>query len=366
MLPQDAEIFLVDADGVGDGAGLASVVGDGGVQVGDLAQAVAAELERVGPLADQVLAGVEVGLPVPELRVAVGHDHLRDRGPVEHRAVVQADLVQGQALAGVEADPHRPVLPAQRKPVQGEARSLRLGDLDRLERGPVRAADGLVVVVAGLQGDRELELVGDLEDLLLDQVHVSGHAVDRMRPGQVVLALLDERQHPHHPPLVVPGRTVRARGDRGRPYLAEVVVAPPGHGRAPVRVGLGDLVHPDEVALQDRHLAVPGRVQGARADHLAVGERHHHVGGLAAVQVDQVRAQPAVGAGTGQHLVLGRFFQAVVGEPDRCTASFREQAGRHQDVPPGQVLLRAGRVERVRATHRRQSSRPAPLPPDRV
>ena len=150
VLPQDAEVFLVDADGVGDGAGLAGVVGDGGVQVGDLAQAVAAELERVGPLADQVLAGVEVGLPVAELRVAVGHDHLRDRGPVEHRAVVQADLVQGQALAGVEADPHRPVLPAQRVPVQGEAGPLRLGDLDRLERGPVRAADGLVVVVAGL------------------------------------------------------------------------------------------------------------------------------------------------------------------------------------------------------------------------
>src|SRR6201990_312598 len=127
VLPQDAEVFLVDADGVGNGARLAGVVGDGGVQVGDLAQAVAAELERVGPRADQVLAGVEVGLPVPELRVAVGYDHLRDRGPVEHRAAGQADLVQGQALAGVEADPHRPVLPAQRVSLQGEAGPLGLG-----------------------------------------------------------------------------------------------------------------------------------------------------------------------------------------------------------------------------------------------
>ena len=193
----------------GDGPRLAGVVGHGGVQVGDLAQAVAAELERVGPLTDQVLAGVEVGLPVAEVRVAVGHDHLRDRRPVEHRplaaGLVQADLVQGQPLAGVEADPHRPVLPAQRVAVQGEARALRLGDLDGLERGPVRAADGLVVVVAGFGRYRELELVGDLEDLLGDQVHVGGDAVDGMRPGQVVLAGLDEREHPHHPAPVVVG-----------------------------------------------------------------------------------------------------------------------------------------------------------------
>ena len=274
--------------------------------------------------------------------------------------------MQGQALAGVEADPHRPVLPAQRKPVQGEARPLRLGDLDRLERGAVRAADRLVVVVARLPRHRELELVGDLEDLLLDQVHVGGHAVDRVRPGQVVLALHDERQHPDHPPPVVLGRPERARGDRGRPDLADVVVATPGHGRAPLRVGLGDLVDPGEVALQDRHLAVGGRVQGARADHLGMGERHHHVCRLAACGVDQERAQPPVSGRAGQHVVLGRLLQAVVGEPDRCPVSFGQQAGRQQDVPPGQVLLSASRVERVRATHRRQSSRPARLARGRV
>ena len=166
VLPQDAEVFLVDADRVGYGPRLAGVVGHGGVQVGDLAQAVTAELERVGPLTDQVLTGVEVRLPVAELRVAVGHDHLRDRGPVEHRAPGHVDLVQGQPLAGVEADPHRPVLPAQRVLVQREAGALRLGDLNGLQRGAVRAADGLVVVVAALGGYREFELVGDPEDLL--------------------------------------------------------------------------------------------------------------------------------------------------------------------------------------------------------
>ena len=229
--------------------------------------------------------------------------------------------MQGQPLAGVEADPHRPVLPAQRVTVQGEAGPLGLGDLDGPERGPVRAADGLVVVVAGLGRHRELELVGDLEDLLLDQVHVGGQPVDGVRPGQVVLALLDERQHPDHPAPVVLGRPERARGDRAGPDLAEVVVAPPGHGGAPVRVGLGDLVHPGEVAVQDGHLAVDGRVQGACADHFLVGQRHHHVGRLAAAGVDQVRAQPPVRGLTRQHLVLGGLLEAVVGEPDGCPVS---------------------------------------------
>jgi hypothetical protein len=41
--------------------------------------------------------------------IAVGHDHLRDGRPVDHRPppalVIEADLVQRQPLAGVEADP---------------------------------------------------------------------------------------------------------------------------------------------------------------------------------------------------------------------------------------------------------------------
>ena len=317
VLPEDAEVLLMHAYRVRYGLRVPALVGHGGVQVGDLAQAVAAELERVGPLPAQVLAGVEVGLPVAEPRVAVGHDHLGDRGAVHHRAFLQADLVQGQALAGVEPDPHGPVLPLEPRSVQDKRRSLRLGDLDRAQRGAVRAADRLVVIVAGLGGNRQLELVGDLEDLLLDQVDVGGDAVHRVGPGQVVLAGLDEREHAHHPPPVVLGWPERARGDRAGPDLADVVQAAPGHGRAPARVGLDDLVHEREIAVQDRHLAVDGRVQRARGDDFGVGQRDHHVDRLAGSGVDQVCAQPTVGRLAGEHVVLGRFLQAVVGEPDR-------------------------------------------------
>ena len=110
VLPEDAEILLVNADGVADRARLAVIVGDGRIQVGDLAQAVTAQLQGVRPLADQVLAAVEVVLPVPGRgRIAVGHDHLRDGRPVDHRPppalVIEADLVQRQPLAGIETDP---------------------------------------------------------------------------------------------------------------------------------------------------------------------------------------------------------------------------------------------------------------------
>ena len=54
--------------GVRDVCGLPVLVGEDRVEVGDLAQAVAAQLQRVGLLAEQVLAGVEVVLPEPHGR----------------------------------------------------------------------------------------------------------------------------------------------------------------------------------------------------------------------------------------------------------------------------------------------------------
>ncbi len=202
------------------------------------------------------------------------------------------------------------------------------------QRGAMRAAQGLVVVVTGLGRHRQLELVGNLEDLLLDQVDVGGDAVNGVRPRQVVLLGLDEREHAHHPPTVVFSHPEHARGDRAGPDLTHVIQAPSGHGRAPPRVRPDDLVHPCEVALKDWHLAVGTRVQLARADHLLVRQRHHRVGRFAGVQVDQERAQPAIRGRAGQHFVLGRLLKTVVGEPGR----FGHQPGRRHDVPSRQVL----------------------------
>src|ERR1700722_19906155 len=113
-------------------------------------------------------------------------------------------------------------------------------------------------------------------------------------------------------------RTIRRRSSSGGPNAPAVIgQARAGHGRAPAGVGLDDLIHELEVAVQDGQLAVDGRVQGARGDDLVVRERDHDVGRFAGGGVDQVRAPPAVGGAVVEDVVLGGLFEAVVGEPDR-------------------------------------------------
>ena len=109
---------------------LARGVGDDGVEVDDLAQAVAAARERRGGDADAVLAAVEGVLPVvARARIAVGHDHLGERRAVEDRAqpaaVVVGEPVEHEALARREADVHLPALPRQHAAVEREARARR-------------------------------------------------------------------------------------------------------------------------------------------------------------------------------------------------------------------------------------------------
>jgi len=64
VLPEEPEVLLVHADRVADHLRVAHLVGQRGVEVVDLAQTVAAELEAVGESAEEVLAAVEVVLPV--------------------------------------------------------------------------------------------------------------------------------------------------------------------------------------------------------------------------------------------------------------------------------------------------------------
>ena len=78
MLPQDAVILLVQADGVAHEEGLAMVVRHGDVEIADMAEAIAAELELVRELAEAVFAGVEGALPVMVGgRVRIGNDSNR-------------------------------------------------------------------------------------------------------------------------------------------------------------------------------------------------------------------------------------------------------------------------------------------------
>ena len=103
VLPEDPVVLFVHADRVVDHPRLALLVRDRRVEVVDLAEAVAAERERLRHAPEAPLPRVEGVLPAVQLaRVAVGHDHLRDRRAVQDRAdaavVVVGDLVQHEAF----------------------------------------------------------------------------------------------------------------------------------------------------------------------------------------------------------------------------------------------------------------------------
>ena len=83
VLPKNGVVLLVQTYRVLDGVGLAPGVGQGGVDVDDLAQAVAAQLQRGRHHAQTPLPDVE-GRPavVVERGIAVRNDHLGKRHPV--------------------------------------------------------------------------------------------------------------------------------------------------------------------------------------------------------------------------------------------------------------------------------------------
>ncbi len=94
MLPKDAVVFLVDADRLRDSEDLAAHRVHVRVEIGDIAEAVAAELQRIRELAEAVLADVEHILArVREIRRAVRHHHLHQRRTMQHGAPVIADVV---------------------------------------------------------------------------------------------------------------------------------------------------------------------------------------------------------------------------------------------------------------------------------
>ena len=77
VLPQDAVVFFMQANCIGDGHHTAAAVIHHSVEIMNLPQAVAAEGKGVGQRADAVLAGVEGVLAVVVLAgVTVRNDHV--------------------------------------------------------------------------------------------------------------------------------------------------------------------------------------------------------------------------------------------------------------------------------------------------
>ncbi len=255
----------------------AAAVAEVGVEVADQAEAIAAEFEAVGAHAHAVLADVEgVLAALGGAGVAVGNDHLGERGAVEDGAfaavVVVAEVVQRQSLAGVEADDEAPLLPGDLIAVDLEARSLGLDDLQRLDV-LARCGNPVGGVVRLARWDRPAAVLLDADDVHGVEVHDGPQSLDRADVAVVGRVGAEEAERPGEP--------------HGAVLLGAVVAGAP------------DVDH-DEAGVLDARELLEGRLEhGAGQDGLLaldlLVDRHRrlHAGDVLPVE------QGAVGQGEG-------------------------------------------------------------------
>ena len=207
VLPEDAVILLMQADRVFHDRRFAIIVGDGYVEIMDVPEAVAAELECVGELAQPVLAGVERALPeMVRGRVGVGHDHIGHAGPIDDRpfarAVANGYLIQHEALARRPADAERPVLPGDLPALDREPGAFFLHDIERLDVFPHGGDRGAVIIARYLRNRNNIGFVHQLDDLVLDQIDQRDHAFDRVGIT-IVLDIPAPKAHPADEPAAL-------------------------------------------------------------------------------------------------------------------------------------------------------------------
>ena len=189
MLPEDPVVLLVHADRVRDHPRLALLVRERRVEVVDLAEAVAAERERLRHAAEAPLARVERVLPAVQLAgVAVGHDHLADRRAVQDRTgapvVVVGDLVQHEPFVRIEADAELHFCHSTRLPS-----TVKLGPsgcvIEIGLRSGAQARLVLGVVARAVRRQRRDAVVDDLDHLVGAHVEVHDQPFDRPRVAVV-------------------------------------------------------------------------------------------------------------------------------------------------------------------------------------
>ena len=352
VLPQQPRVLLVQADRVGDPPRRAGMVGQVGVEVGDLAEAVAPELERVQARAEPVLAGVEVRAPVVHrVGLAVGDDHLRARSAVEDRPAVVAEVVQDEPLLGVDGGHEGPAVPPDLAAVDAERHALGLGER---ERAQVLAGwhDPGAVVAVGVR-DRAALAVLDLEDAVGVEVDIGDEVLDRAGVGVVVRIAA---QVGHGAAEAVAGLERMAEDPAGQDvdlHEAEVVDAPRAqrgpHALVLEHAGRGGLV----VLGRDRRPRPLDRAPGA---HVAVRESDDDLLDPALAGEDDerlARRSRAVAVAPREVVGLGRLPARRADDPGAGDGGERRarRAGELVGVERGEGM---GRRD---ASHRRAVSR---------
>mmetsp|Transcript_39335 Transcript_39335/g.87542 ORF Transcript_39335/g.87542 Transcript_39335/m.87542 type:complete len:618 (+) Transcript_39335:782-2635(+) len=152
VLPQDARILLVQADGILDDDRLPLAVIHNTIKVLYVAQAVTAQGQGVSTEAKAIVTDVEGRLAsLDVVGVPIGHRHLHQAHAVQHRphatTILVAHLVQHKALPGIEPDTDVPVLPLDQVALHTEAGALWLHNVQGLDVAPERLVLQVPVVV---------------------------------------------------------------------------------------------------------------------------------------------------------------------------------------------------------------------------
>ncbi len=329
-------------------------VADPAIEILDRAQAVAAQGQRVGELAEAVLTDVEHVLAVVRrLRRAVRHHHLDQRCAVADRPVGELDVVQGDRLAGVEADHQRPVVPADGAAFHREADALGLLDVDR-PQVVAGLLDELAIVVAVRLGDRRDAIVVDPDDLHLLDVDHRVEALDRVGIEIVVGARLDPAEGMAEVQALLaldPEIAGRPRVDADQLHVRDAAL---GAGLDEARVALDRGLDLEELLELD-HRARLG--QEALREHLLVGDRDHQAPDAdiaGAEHVDARLAGDRIARREAAHHGLGGLVQLDRLEAQRIAELGHRRAhdGRDlADLVPGQGLQRMQHRHRRRGAH---------------
>ncbi|KAB8106014.1 hypothetical protein EE612_040190, partial [Oryza sativa] len=378
VAPRDvAGVALEDADHVPGLDGAAVLAGVVAVEVGGVGGAVAAGLEREGPEAEAVLAGVEERAVVPLLdRVHVRDEDLRHEAAVEHlpppprAAGVGVGVVDGgqrddRAGPHVEAHVELPVGPPAVAAAQPYAASvhdacappaLRLHHHAGRRRRPGVRRPGLAgAVVRPLRlGHRVRHPVPVPDDGHPVEVHHQRHALQRPRV-EVGRRAGDEAEHLRHPAAA--GLAVAAEptdGEHRAEHVVHVHPAPPH--RLHERRVLRRQRHRRELLLQRQRREAGAAVDGVREDGRGggVGDVDAELVGLAAGAGDDERAAregvargaAATAVGVGEHIGFVGLVEADVVEGER--AGRDERGGEHRGADGGKLGGGEG-VERVGA-----------------
>ena len=138
VFPQNAYVFFMHTDGIWDLANRTVWLSDSGIQIHNLAQAVATKCERVGVIAQTKLASVKRIFAICALTwIAVWNDELGNRQSTRNASldaiVVKLHFVNNQTFTLTKPNAHIPTLPINAPAVDCERSAIGLCDREFFE-----------------------------------------------------------------------------------------------------------------------------------------------------------------------------------------------------------------------------------------